>query len=270
MMTAMPELPDVEIFRRRFAAKGLRRLIDAVDVRTPRVVAKVSPNELKRRLIGGEFKEARRYGKRLYVGLQDGEWMSLHFGLSGELKINKREDEVPGFARVIIDLSDGHRLSYTNRRMIGRIELVRDPRDDVRAKGLGPDALDSKLTASAFYQLLHNRKGGLKNVLMDQSIIAGIGNAYSDEILFQARLHPAQSPAELNKSALSTLYRILRQVLRQAIAAHADPARLPRHFLIPHRRSGAKCPRCDGSIERYRVGERHGYFCPSCQRQRTK
>lgn len=260
----MPELPDVEILRRRFAARGLGRRIDAVGLQTPRILAGISPRELSARLIGRQFREARRYGKRLYCALGNG-WVSFHFGLTGDLVFYGDHDPEPRFARVVLDFARGERLAYVNQRMIGRVEWVDDMAADIAARKLGPDALDRRFTVAAFRRALNGRRGSVKSVLMDQSVLAGIGNEYSDEILFQCRLHPLTPLASLGDRERADLYRTLRAVLTRAIACGAEPERLPRHFLIPHRRAGAECPRCGGAVQRITVEGRGTYLCPRCQ-----
>lgn len=261
---AMPELPDVEVVRRRFAKKGLRRRIDAVEVNVPRILAGVSPREFRARLIGRRFRAARRYGKRLYCALDRGGWVSMHFGLTGDLQFF-HDNETPHFARVVIDFVKDEHVAYTNRRMIGRIEWVEDMAADIRAKKPGPDALDPRLTLAVFKRALTGKRGSVKSILMDQSVIAGIGNAYSDEILFQARLHPLAPIATVDARGLARLYRVMRDVLQHAVACGADMERLPKNFLIRHRRAGEKCPRCGGAVQRLSLDGRSSYFCPRCQ-----
>jgi formamidopyrimidine-DNA glycosylase len=262
---AMPELPDVEMKRREFAGHALGRRIDTVEVITPRILGGMSPGVLQSRLSGRRFRAAQRYGKRLYTGLAGDGWLSFHFGLSGTLRFYRAADAAPAAARVVIGFAGGERLAYVNRRMIGRIEWVTHPALDVRAKQLGPDALDRRLTPARFQRALTERRGAIKAVLMDQTVIAGVGNEYSDEILFQCRLHPATPVAALDARAVLNLYRKLRAVLQCAIECDADPRRFPPAFLIPRRRAGGRCPRCDGVLKTARVGGRNGYFCRRCQ-----
>lgn len=261
----LPELPEVEIYRRRLQTKGLRRRIDAVGVQTPRILQSVSARDFSARLIGARLESARRHGKRLYAALDGGGWVAMHFGLTGDLQVYRDSDPQPPYARVVLDLTDGRRIAYINRRMIGRVGLVEDMAADVRAKKLGPDALDPRLTAAAFKKALAGRRGPIKSVLMDQEVIAGIGNEYSDEILFQARVHPTTPASALDARALGRIYNSMRRILEQALAAGADHARFPKTFLIPNRRQGAACPRCGGQLRRVAVGGRTGYFCPACQ-----
>ncbi|MFL6621884.1 MAG: Fpg/Nei family DNA glycosylase [Sulfurifustis sp.] len=261
----MPELPDVEILRRRFAAQGVGHRIDAVGVQTPRILAGISAREFSARLIGRKFRRAQRHGKRLYCMLDRGGWVSFHFGLTGGLEFYRDPHPQPRFARVVLDFAAGRRLAYVNRRMIGRIEWVDDMAADIAARKLGPDALDRGFTAAAFKGALAGRRGTIKSVLMDQSVMAGIGNEYSDEILFQCRLHPLTPLATLGDRERAALYRTLRVVLKRAVECGAEPERLPRNFLIPHRRAGETCPRCGGLIKRIAVEGRGTYFCPRCQ-----
>jgi formamidopyrimidine-DNA glycosylase len=260
----MPELPDVEVIRRRFAKRTLQRQINAVDVPAPRILAGVSARAFRARLVGHRFREARRHGKRLYCGFDCGGWVSMHFGLTGGLQFF-RDDETPPFARAVIEFVHGERVAYVNRRMIGRIEWVDDMAADIRAKKLGPDALDPRFSFARFERVLAGRRGSIKSILMDQNVIAGIGNAYSDEILFQSRLHPLTPVEAIDARGRARLYRTLRDVLQRAIACGADPDRLPKNFLIPRRRAGEKCPRCGGTVQRLTIGGRSGYFCPRCQ-----
>jgi formamidopyrimidine-DNA glycosylase len=102
---------------------------------------------------------------------------------------------------------------------------------------------------------------------MDQSIIAGIGNVYSDEILFQSRIHPQAKMKELSEKALRKLHQITRKVLRAAIAAHAEPHRLPQSWLLPFRKNNGQCPGCSGKIHRIVLDGRSAYVCPQCQRK---
>lgn len=261
----MPELPDVEVLRRRFAKGALERPIRAVDVKRPRILAGVSTRGLAKHLVGRRFQDVRRYGKRLYCAVDRDGWISIHFGLTGDLVFYRDDEPKPHFARVILDFPKGEHVAYTNRRMIGRIEWVDDMAADVRNKKLEPDVLDPKFSPAAFKFVLQGRRDTLKSALMDQMAMAGIGNAYSDEVLFQCRLHPLTRVVSLADSALVLLYHVLRTTMKRAIAAGADPDRLPKEFLIPHRRAGEMCPRCGGALSRLEIDGRGSYFCTRCQ-----
>jgi formamidopyrimidine-DNA glycosylase len=259
----MPELPDVEVYRRELESKALNQRIAAVEVKTPRILGRFPAKRLIERLEGRRFTGTRRHGKRLYAALDDGGFLGMHFGMTGALRYFTGEDPEPAFDRVRIDFANGRHLGYYNRRMIGRVALIPDADADVAERRLGPDALD--LDLKTFKQRIGRSRGAVKSVLMDQTLIAGIGNIYTDEILFQARVHPKTPAAALDAATLARMHKTMRSVLKKAIQRGADPERLPRHFLIPCREAGEKCPSCGGKIARVALGGRSTYFCPRCQ-----
>ena len=131
----------------------------------------------------------------------------------------------------------------------------------VEEKKLGLDPLD--LNFPAFRERLEGRRGGLKATLMNQRVFAGIGNIYSDEILFQVRLHPRTSVERLDESSLHDLHEQTRRVLRAAIERGVDPGGLPDSYLLPHRREGEDCPRGNGTIQKTKAAGRTAYYCPA-------
>jgi formamidopyrimidine-DNA glycosylase len=263
----MPELPDVELMKQRLQGAALRKPITDVAVRDARILADVGAKAFAAALRGRRFERALRRGKHLLVALDDGRWLTLHFGMTGDLLSFAPGDAEPKFTRVRFDFADGGHLAYTNRRMLGRVGLADDAAAFIAAEDLGPDALD--LDRDAFEGILAGRRGALKSLLMDQAALAGIGNIYSDEILFQARLHPQTPVDRLAAKERSRLYRAMRKVLETAIAVEAGSEhgaeRLPRGYLLPQRQKGGRCPVCGGALETLKVGGRTGYCCPRCQ-----
>jgi formamidopyrimidine-DNA glycosylase len=264
----MPELPDVEVFRRRLARGGLRRRIARVRVHEPALLRQVSTRSLTRALTGRSLVATRRRGKYLLARTDHGRWLVLHFGMTGDLHWQPVTDEEPDHAVLSLELADGRRLVVSSRRKLGEVGLVDDPEELAARHELGPDALS--LDREAFEALLAQRRGALKNALMDQSAVAGLGNIYVDEILFHARLHPETSLQDLDAGARSRLYRAMRRVVDRAIRARVDPDELPRSWLIQRRDAAATCPRCGGGIERRSVGGRTSYLCPACQPRRSR
>lgn len=260
----MPELPDVEVFKRYLDATALHQEIEGIAVSDERILAGVSPQSLGRRLTGHALAETGRHGKHLFARADGAGWLRLHFGMSGFLRYFKREDKRPGHVRFEMAFTNGFCLAYDCRRLLGEVGWADSPEAFAQAGELGPDALND-LDADRLQALLAGRRGMLKAALMDQSLVAGIGNVYSDEILFQARLHPRTRLDGLSGKHLKSLYETLRSVLVKAVEARADPAKLPEGYLTPHRGKDGKCPRCGGKIEKVTVGGRSGYFCPGCQ-----
>lgn len=264
----MPELPEVELFKRHFDRTSLGRAIRRVTVKDARIV-KPSAARLAAALAGARLGASRRHGKYLLIALGKPGWLVLHFGMNGSLRHFVRDADEPPYDRLRLDFADGHHLAYVNPRRIGRVELVADAAGFIAAEKLGPDALDPRLRPAAFARAVAARRRDVKSVLMDQSVIAGIGNIYSDEILFQARLHPRARADRLDEASLRRLFAKARSVLRTAIrrGAGSEQAleRLPRGFLLPQRRKGGRCPRCGGAIATLSFGGRTAYYCPRCQ-----
>lgn len=268
----MPELPDVENFKRYLDATSLHKKIDGVYVGTTKILRNISGRKLKDALRGRSIERTCRRGKHLFAALDDGKWLTLHFGMTGRLAYFKRLDDDPEHDRFRLDFDNGYHLAYENQRLFGHVGLVQDLDAFIAEEGLGPDAMDDSLDQETFSNLMKGRRGGIKSALMDQSLVAGIGNIYADEILFQAKLHPDASVQKLSNEQLRTLYKTTRRVLRVAIDRGAGSeelaARLPRTYLLPHREEGQQCPRCKGTIEVTKTAGRTTYYCPQCQTKR--
>lgn len=260
----MPELPDVEQFRRYFNATALHQHIARVHVQGPSLLVATSPQGLGRALHKKTFQSAARHGKYLFAELNDSKWLVLHFGMSGHLEYAQRDGGAPEYTQFSVDFDNGYQLDYVAPRKLGRIALADSPGDWVAQQQLGPDAL--AIGEEQFVRLASERHSEVKPWLMDQHNIAGIGNYYSDEILYQSGIHPKHKLADLDESDFKMLYRALHSVLETAIEKKADPEKLPRSFLLPQRRKGGHCPACDTKLETTKVGGRTAWYCPHCQR----
>ncbi len=265
----MPELPDVEGFKRALAKNALGKTIAEIVVSDARILGKLPARTFASRLRGARLVEVRRHGKHLMVKLDQGGWLTLHFGMTGALQFQKQSGSEPPFTRVRLDFDGGGSLAYTNKRMIGRVGLAGDAADFIATEKLGPDALDRRLDFDAFKTAVLGRKRDVKSVLMDQEVIAGIGNIYSDEILFQARINPAARIDQLAPGALKQLFAKMREVLKTAVSRGAGSEqffeRLPKGFLLPQRNNAGRCPRCRATLKIFKVGGRTAYCCPKCQ-----
>lgn len=258
----MPELPDVETFRRYLVATSLDRPIGRVRVEDTRVLAEVTPRTLDRRLEGRSLSHAERHGKVLFARAGS-EWVSFRFGMTGFLRYYRRPEEAGEHERVRFDFRDGNHLAFDCQRMFGRVGLTPDPDAFIGEHRLGPDA--RTIARDRFAQRIGGHRGSIKSALMDQSALAGIGNVYSDEILYQARLHPRSEARSLGRRGLGDLHRTMKRVLERAIEAEAQPQRMPRGWLTPSRRKDAHCPRCGTPLETETAGGRSAYLCPYCQ-----
>jgi formamidopyrimidine-DNA glycosylase len=268
----MPELPDVELYKRYLDEHALRQTVERVAVNDARILDDLSAKAFATRLSGNRFESSRRHGKHLLVRLHKAGWLTLHFGMTGNLVCFENEADDPPYDRVRFDFRGGRHLAYVNRRMLGRVGLADDADAFIQAEDLGPDALDPAFDLAAFTRAIEGRRRDVKSVLMDQALMAGIGNIYADEILFQARLHPKTAVTSLSEPQRAELFAQIKAVLETAIACGAGAEqfldRLPNDYLLPHRDKGGKCPRCGAAIATLKSGGRTSYFCPRCQAAR--
>jgi formamidopyrimidine-DNA glycosylase len=265
----MPELPDVELYRRYLDEHALGRTIARVAVNDARILGELSARAFIAALSGNRFEDSRRHGKHLLVRLRRRGWLTLHFGMTGNLAYFRDAADDPPYDRVRFDFAGGDHLAYVNRRMLGRVGLTEDVDAFIRAEALGPDALGPAFDLAAFERALRGRRRDVKSALMDQALVAGIGNIYADEILFQASLHPKTPAASLGERERALLFDEIKAVLKTAIACGAGAEqlleRLPDHFLLPQREKAGKCPRCGAALATLKAAGRTSYFCPRCQ-----
>lgn len=257
----MPELPDIEIFKNYVDSTSLHQEIDEITVNDEKIM-EISTEKVRKKLKNTTLESTERKGKYLFCKTGKNEWLVFHFGMTGKLNYAKNI-EPPKHAHFQLHFKNGYTLYFINTRKLGRVNMTGTIADFSSEKQLGEDALS--ISKEDFIDFLTNRKGNLKNALTDQKNIAGIGNIYADEILFQAKWHPKACPANLSEKDLDNLYQIMHEVLQTAIDNHAEPNEFPAHFIIPHRKKKGICPECQSNIERITVSGRGTYFCPECQ-----
>ncbi len=255
----MPELPEVEGFTRYFAKHGLMKTIARIDIRDERILG-TRADKLRRALKGQAFTQVRRHGKHLFADAGK-VWLHLHFGMSGDLSAYRDPDDAPRFARVVFDFANGWHLAFEDMRLFGVVELTPSPEAYIEEHRLGPDPLDPAFSLGKFREIAGGRRGAIKSLLMSQELIAGIGNLYADEALFQAGIHPRRNVNDLTAAEVRTLFTKLRAILREAVARRTTDRDLPPQWLYHHREAGIRCPICGGEIEKGVVFGRTTYFC---------
>ncbi len=262
----MPELPDVQIFKEYLDATALHQRVAEVLACQGSLLEDISCPALARRLTGNALTVTARHGKNLFARIGDGGYLVMHFGMTGFLRYFKDRDKSPEHTRLLLRLHNGYFLAYVCQRKLGRIGLADSLEDYAEKKQLGPDALELSRDPDAFVGRLQGHRGALKGLLMNQKVIAGFGNIYTDEVLFQAGLHPKRSAGELSDPQRRSLAATGRHVLETAIEHRVGEKGWPGNWLLPKRRKGQKCPRCGRAIERITVSGRAGYYCPGHQR----
>lgn len=258
----MPELPDVEAYRRFFQAHAAGRKIDTVWA-DPTIVRNATPQALARALRGRTFEEPRRHGKWL-ICPTDGPNLLLHFGMTGDLIWSGEEPKRHRHDRLTLGLEGGGEVRYRNMRKLGGVWLAHDEEETRGVLGpVGPDAL--AIGRRDFLHMLERRRGGVKAALMDQTFVAGVGNIIADEVLWHARIHPRRRIESLTEDERRSMFSSMRKVLRESVEGYD---------YIPRKRSWlssvrglpeARCPRCKSLLQRTTVAGRTTYLCPHCQ-----
>ena len=273
----MPELPEVETVCRTLEA-GLagRRIAEVTRIAWDRTIAEPAPELFRELLQDRLVLGVERRAKYVVIKLDGGEALVVHLRMTGRLTLADAEEEPATHTRVALRLEDGGQLFFDDARKFGRIWLLDQSGLDVLQARLGPEPLDEALTAEEFRTLLRRRKGRLKPLLLDQKLIAGLGNIYVDEALWMARLHPLRTVPSLDDSAIDRLYAAIRGVLQAAIEHRGTSLSDYRdawgergdnqNFLQVYQQAGSPCPRCGTPIERMVVAQRGTHVCPYCQR----
>src|SRR3954470_17791966 len=248
----MPELPDVEGFRRELAAKLPGRRVRHVEVRDAGVLRNTTGRALARNLEKHTFRNPRRHGKWLILPT-DGPTLLIHSGMTGQPYYASDGADERGYERLVISLDCGE-LRYADLRKLRGIWLAAGDDDTAKVMGpQGPDALG--LGLPAFRSALPGRRGTLKPTLMDQSVIAGLGNLLVDEICWRARLHPLRPIGSLDAGDVRTLHSATKRVLRTAVPHGCVPS-LPRWLTRARDGPDPACPRCGTRLMRGRIGGR--------------
>ncbi len=270
----MPELPEVENIVRGLRPVLVGRTIVSAEVIWARTVACPVADHFAVQAAGRRVESVGRRGKYIVIGLDAG-YLLFHLKMSGRLRWGSAGDAVGPYTRLVLDFDGGHRLRFDDPRKFGRAYLVEDPGQVTGA--LGPEPLDEEFGLEDLRRRLSRRSGRLKPLLVNQQVVAGIGNIYADEILFWARLHPLRHADTLSGDELARLFVALRRVLERAIVGHGTTlddggyvdsqgeSGQYQDEIAVYGRTGKPCRCCGARIERIVVGQRSAHFCPVCQ-----
>ncbi len=273
----MPELPEVETVVRGLRGPLVGRRI--VGVRFGKTDFIDDPVAMGEQLPGSRILRVERYGKFVTLALEPLDSASLnfhlfiHLGMTGQLMSRRPYEPVAAHTHAFVELDDGLELRYTDIRRFGRMLLVSESGKAQFHEQLGQDPLE--ISEQEFLERLGGRRARIKALLLDQRVLRGMGNIYTDESLWRARIHPARQAAQLDARQLKTLYRAMRQILSAAIrfrgssiSDYLDANGRPGGYQNKHRaygREGKPCSRCQTLIRRIIVAGRGSYFCPRCQ-----
>jgi formamidopyrimidine-DNA glycosylase len=278
------ELPEVEVMRRDLEKDVVGRKIAKAEVRASKNAMRVIRRHGKRkeftdRVTGHKLSKVERRGKYILLHLDDGDVLVVHFGMSGQFVRGNKRQALPPHTHVVIDFQQGGDLRYVDPRTFGEM-FVATPDELGKVKELqhiAIDPLDHVFTWQAFGAALAERASKMKVLLMDQKFMSGLGNIYSDEVLFAAGLRHDRMSDTLSSQEVRRLYRALQEVLQDAIRfrgttlddeAYVDLFGKPGEFqneLKVYGRAGQPCRRCRSPIEAVKISGRNAYFCPQCQ-----
>lgn len=258
----MPELPEVEDAARRLRRVIAGRTITDVTPLHRTLAARLTPR-VRRALRGAVVTRVERRGKHQLLHLVDGRIVHVHFRMSGDWEVLDAA-EPPRSARLVVALDDGTRLALIDPRALATVDV--HPAGAPPSMDLGPEATDPGIDVGAIHAQLARRRGSIKPVLLDQRILAGVGNIYAAESLWKAKIDPRRAAASLTRAETGRLLRSIRDVLQRATGSRyreeAD------RFAV-YGREGEPCPRCHTSVERIVQAGRSTYFCRGCQRDGT-
>lgn len=275
----MPELPEVEHVVRALRRAVLARCILAAEIKLPRLLVGSSPASFKRKLRGARIDAINRRGKYILIELDNQQVLLVHLRMTGKFLCIGRDQPLPPYPHVVFYLDDDRRLVFCDMRQFGRMRLL--PAQKLPAlpqiEALAPEPLTDAFSLAYFLETISKSRRSLKQLLLDQTKILGLGNIYASEALFLARISPLKVANTLSKARALKLHQAIRDILREAIDAgstlridltdgNGSYLGTTERFWRVYERAGESCVNCGARIRRVIQGGRSTYYCPKCQR----
>ena len=270
----MPELPEAECVRLTLTPKLLGREVKSVRVGLAKL-ARPEPALFSQGLKGRSIEKTSRHGKMIIIHLSGGAFWTIHLGMTGQVILAGSRPKAKHI-HITVSFSDGaERLYYRDMRQFGFLAFCPDEKAlwNGPLRNFGPDAL--QIGQAEFVQALSQRKAPIKNLLLDQRILAGVGNIYADESLHKAKIAPTARPIDLKPGQLELLHRKVQETLKESLARGGSSVKnfvdaegragTFQHAHRVYRRTGQACPICDTEVERIVLAGRSTHFCPCCQ-----
>lgn len=272
----MPEIPEMEIYKKFLMDSVLEKVITEVVVNREKSINS-TVDVFRHNLVGQSFTGVERYGKALVLALSNGKYLLTHMMLDGRLYWQQAGEELPlkNPGHVVLAFQDGSSLHFQHMQL-GYVHLIEEAQLQLIIKDLGVDPFSEEYTKEAFQQICNQRRGMIKPLLINQKIIAGVGNAYSNEALYVAGIMPERRANSLKDDEVSLLHQAIPAVLQEGIRCGGyieEPfaswdtfsGRMNKHFRV-YDREGERCQACGQLIKSKEVGGRWAYFCPRCQK----
>ncbi|MBB3110353.1 formamidopyrimidine-DNA glycosylase [Paenibacillus phyllosphaerae] len=271
----MPEWPEMEHYRKQLSGLIVGNTIQGTEVTRAKSI-NVDPAQFEAELVGRAVWFIERRGKMLIFHLDNGKRLLLHLMLGGLIHFGPEDEPVERSVQVSIRFQKGT-LRFIGLRL-GYLHLLSQKETENQLRDLGPDPLDKRLTLERFKERFKGKRGAIKTALVDQHVLAGIGNCYADEIAFAAEVRPDVKIPELEPNTWERLYASMHEMLQDALA-HGGYMEMPitaedtvtggyNHHCRVYDRGGEPCVRCGGTIVQAEISSRKMFFCPSCQKDR--
>lgn len=282
----MPELPEVEIIVTGLRKEVVGRTFSDVWTDTESLVKQDSFDNFRKKIIGRKIASIKRRGKNILLFLDDDNILLIHQKISGHLLIGKwkfednkwiapagplSDDRVNTYLHMVFSLDDGRQIALSDQRKFAKIELIKDANFDLGIEPLEIDFI-------SFKEIFRKKRGKIKQLLMKQEFIAGIGNIYASEILYRSNIHPEEDASNLDEKDLKNIYNSMQFILKEAIRLNGDSFSDFRDIngrrggfqsiMKVYQKHGKECERCGTKIVRINLGGRGTFFCPNCQKKK--
>lgn len=273
----MPELPEVETVRRGLEVRLVGKVIEGVKIYHNNIIVGISVEDFSSSIVNQRINRMARYGKWLIFVLDD-YYLLSHLRMEGKYFFRSSLEELNKHEHVVFSLDDGTELRYMDVRKFGKMWLIK--KEDIRSTGplieMGLEPWDSNLCLNYLKDKFKSKRLPIKTVLLDQSIIVGIGNIYANEILYLSGINPLKKASLVSDKEIDDIIKYTKEVLEKAIEAGGTTFRsyssvdgvhgLFQRELYVHSKEGEKCSKCNSLIEKIKVGGRGTYYCPNCQK----
>ena len=258
----MPELPEVAAFKKYFDGTSLKKKILDLEINDSRIL-KVPSENFAETIKGQSFGSSQRIGKYFFANLSQTGVVVFHFGMTGSFHYYKDPEDQPKYAQVIFAFDNSFKLAYISRRKLGWLDIADSVQEYVQKIKLGEDALS--IGFEDFYNKINRGKSFIKPRLMDQKLMAGVGNWIADEILYQSKIHPESLIQKLTNADFEVMYQKMQEVLKTAVKLDAVQENYPEHYLVHNRHTGGKCYHTGEELVKIEVGGRGTFYSPHWQ-----
>jgi formamidopyrimidine-DNA glycosylase len=261
----MPELPEVFTFQKYFDDHALGKKVKACHFHRPKILKEISPESFTAKIKDLSFGSSYRRGKYLFPKLEDGHHILIHFGMTGYLKYYSNPEDAPKYERMVFEFKDGNYLGFEDMRLFGQIRYIPDLEEYLSSIGIGEDAL--LISEADFAEQWLKASGNIKAFLMNQKIVAGLGNLYVDEICFQTKIDPRSMLKNIPKKKIAEVHKKMKTILEYAVDILPNYTDYPENWFWEWRKDGSLAPDGKTTISKSKVAGRTTYYFEGWQKR---